>query len=191
MPAESRPLVLDNRHTGERLELRRVTEAGETRLELHGSLPPRREGPPLHVHHREHEEGRVVAGTLSAVCDGTPLRIQAGGSVRFPAGSAHRWWNADDTELVFEGTCRPLVDLDRYLWAVFEVVNSGTAQRPPLFYMAHVNWRHRHTQAVLIGPRGLQTVLFVVIVALGTVLGRYRGTTWPGCPARCPVDPQR
>ena len=67
-------LVLENRHTGERLTLRRVKRGDEVWLELKGSLPPRSEGPPLHIHFEEHEEGRVTSGTFSAVVDGTESR---------------------------------------------------------------------------------------------------------------------
>ena len=82
-----------------------------------------------------------------------------------------------------------MVDLDRYLQAVFEIMNAGPEGRPPIFYMAHAALRHRHTQAVLIMPRPVQGVLFRALVAVGTVLGYYRGTDWPGCPARCSGAP--
>lgn len=177
-------LVLENRHTGEHLALRRVERNGEVWLELKGSLPPHREGPPLHVHRLEHEEGRVISGTLSAVVDGETVRVDAGGGAQFPPGSVHRWWNDGDETLVFEGLSGPLVDLDRYLQAVFDVLNAGRPGRPSLFYMAHVARRHRRTQAVLVGPRAVQAVLFPVVVAIGTVLGKYRGSDWPGCPQR-------
>ena len=48
--------------------------------------------------------------------------------------------------------------------------------------MAHLAWRHRHTQAVLFAPLWLQKLLVPAIVFAGTILGRYRGTDWPGCP---------
>jgi len=127
-------LVVENRHTGERLALRRVMRDGQLCLELKGTLPPRQEGPPLHIHHVEIEEGRVIAGTL----------------------------------------------------------DSGPPGRPPIFYMAHLAWRHRRTQTVLFAPRWLQAVLVPGIVLLGMVLGRYRGSRWPGCPDRCieaPFEP--
>jgi hypothetical protein len=79
--------------------------------------------------------------------------------------------------------------LDRYLQAVFEVMNAGAPGRPPLFYLAHAALRHRRTQAVLVMPPAVQAILFPIVVALGTVLGRYRGTGWPGCPARCTGAP--
>ena len=186
MPA---PLVLHNRHTGERLELRRIVRDGQTCLSLQGSLPPHRQGPPRHMHFAELEEGRVVAGTLSADVDGQVLRIPAGGRATFPVGAAHRWWNDGDEMLVAHGVVRPVVDLDVYLSAVFEVLNSGPADRPPLFYIAHVAWRHRHTQCVLFMPRALQTFVLPLIVGVGTLLGRYRGTDWPGSPSRCRPAP--
>jgi len=185
------PLVLESRHTGERLEMARVRRDGAIWLRLRGTLPPHREGPPLHVHHVEAEEGHVLAGTLSAVVDGREVRIERGGSASFPVGSAHRWWNDGDEELAFEGYAGPLVDLDRYLQAVFDVLNAGTPDRPPLLYIAHVAWRHRRTQSVLIGPAPVRAILFPLAVMIGTLLGRYRGSDWPGSPARCrevPID---
>ena len=181
--------VLHNRHTGERLELRRVARHGQVWLELKGTLPPRRQGPPLHVHYNESEEGQVIAGTLSAVLDGRRIRAGAGEMARFPVGSVHRWWNDGDDTLVFEGFAKPVVDLDRYLQAVFEVLNSGSAERPPLFYMAHVAWRHRRTQAMRLVPQWIQAILLPAIVLMGTTLGRYLGTNWPGCPDRCTEAP--
>jgi mannose-6-phosphate isomerase-like protein (cupin superfamily) len=183
--------TLHNRHTGERLHLRRVVRDGVVCLELKGSLPPRQDGPPLHVHYREYEEGTVVAGTLSAEVGGRILHVGPGGAAPLPIGVPHRWWNAGDEPLVFDGIAKPVVDLDVYLGAVFEVLNSGPANRPPVFYMAHLAWRHRKTQAVLFAPRWLQAIVVPVIVLVGMVLGRYRGTRWPGCPARCtpaPID---
>jgi mannose-6-phosphate isomerase-like protein (cupin superfamily) len=180
---------LENRHTGERLALRRVQRGNEVWLELKGSLPPHREGPPMHVHFVEDEEGHIRSGTLSVVINGRRMTAEPGESTVIPRGSAHRWWNEGNEPLEFEGYARPVVDLDRYLQAVFEVMNAGPEGRPPLFYMAHVALRHRHTQRVLIMPQPLQAVLFRVLVAIGTVLGRYRGNDWPGCPSRCPGAP--
>jgi quercetin dioxygenase-like cupin family protein len=182
-------LALVNRHTGERLELRRVVRGGQVCLEMKGSLPPNQAGPPRHIHLHEHEEGTVVAGTLGAEVDGAVVHVDTGGTARLPMGSAHRWWNDGHEMLRFEGFATPVIDLDRYLAAVFDVINSGPAQRPPLFYIAHVAWRHRKTQTVLVAPRWIQAVLFPTVVLVGTVLGRYRGTEWPGCPDRCHTAP--
>ena len=185
-------LVLENRHTGEHLEIQRVAGSnGQTWLALRGSLPPHRGGPPLHIHFHEHEEGEVRAGTLAAEVDGRRIEVATGGAASFAAGSAHRWWNGGEDVLVFHGFAKPAVDLDRYLQGVFDVLNSGAATRPPLFYMAHVLWRHRRTQTILLMPRPIQAIVFPLIVLTGTILGRYRGTDWPGSPARCTGAPER
>jgi mannose-6-phosphate isomerase-like protein (cupin superfamily) len=178
-------LTLENRHTGECLEISRADRNGEKWLMLRGSLPPRRQGPPLHVHFSEIEEFHVKSGTLGAEADGRTIQVPAGGSATFKAGSSHRWWNDGDDVLIVDGYAGPVVDLDRYLQAAFEILNSSPSDRPSLFYMGHLAWRHRHTQAVLFMPRPLQAVVLPLILAVGTVLGRYRGSEWPGCPDRC------
>jgi mannose-6-phosphate isomerase-like protein (cupin superfamily) len=178
-------LIIENRHNGERLAMRRVKRGDEVWLELKGLLPPHQQGPPLHVHVAEDEEGVVRSGTLSAVLNGRRFTAGSGERVSLPRGSTHRWWNDGNEPLVFEGYARPAVDLDRFLQAIFEVLNAGSAARPPLFYMAHLLLRHRHTQTLLIMPWPIQAVLFRVIVTVGTLLGRYRGDGWPGCPSRC------
>jgi len=178
-------LQLKNRHTGETLEIRRGMRNGEMVFDLRGTLPAHRQGPPMHIHHAEDEMGVVTAGALSADLDGRKCTIGPGETIHIPRGTPHRWWNDGDQPLAFEGCTQPAVDLDRYLQAVFEVMNAGPPNRPPLFYLAHVALRHRRTQSVLIMPRMLQGVLFRIVVALGRALGLYRGTQWPGCPARC------
>ena len=60
-------LRLENRHNGEILRMYRRHDAeGRIVLFLDGTLPPKADGPPLHVHFREREEGIVKAGTLGA-----------------------------------------------------------------------------------------------------------------------------
>ena len=172
-------LTIENKHTGESLTLRRVKNpSGVEELHLSGTLPPHRQGPPLHIHFEEEEYGNVISGTLSALLDGKKISVDAGGHARFPKGISHRWWNDGDKELVFQGVATPAVDLDRYLQALFQVVNSGYPNRPPIFYMAHVLHRHRQTQLALIMPSMFQYVLFPIIVFLGKLLGKYQGTAW-------------
>jgi hypothetical protein len=72
-------LRLENRHTGEILRMRRVHDSqGRIVLTLEGTLPPRADGPPLHVHTREREEGIVRAGTLGALVGGEKIIVPSG-----------------------------------------------------------------------------------------------------------------
>jgi hypothetical protein len=184
-------LRLENRHTGEVLRLRRVRDAeGQIVLTIDGSLPPRMSGPPAHVHFHEHEEGSVKAGTLGARVGNRKIVVPTGGPVDLPARVVHAWWNAGEDLLEFSGRVIPVVDLDRYLQAVFAVLNASASGRPSIFYIAHVLWRHRHTQAVASPPQIIQRIVFPLILLVGGVLGKYRGDNWPGSPASCTGAPE-
>jgi hypothetical protein len=183
-------LWLDNRHTGERLRMRRVQDAnGQTVLYVDGSLPARASGPPPHVHFNLREEGIVKAGFLGARIGKETIMVPAGGSAVFPAGIVHSWWNAGDVLLELSGQVTPAGELDRYLQGIFAVLNAGRPGRPSLFYLAHVVWRHRHTHSLVVPPRAVLRVVFPLILMAGRLLGKYRGTGWPGSPESCTGAP--
>jgi mannose-6-phosphate isomerase-like protein (cupin superfamily) len=183
-------VTIRNRHTGEILRLSRVRDAqGQIVLNLDGSLPPRASGPPLHVHFHQREEGKVKSGTLGAQVGKEKIVVPAGGAAVFAAGTRHNWWNAGDDILEFSGQAIPAVDLDRYLQGVFAVVNASPNGRPSIFYIAHVLWRHRNAQLIATPPQAIQRIVFPVILFIGRVLGKYRGSSWPGSPESCPDAP--
>ncbi len=176
-------LSLENRHTGETLRLRRERDAsGQVILRIEGSLPPHSKGPPPHVHFQQLEEGRVLAGTLGARIAGKTMVVQTGENAAFSAGVVHSWWNAGETLLEFSGRVVPAVDLDQFLQSLFAVLNANASGKPSIFYLAHVLWRHRRTQAVVTPPVVIQRILFPVVLLIGRVLGKYKGQGWPGCP---------
>ena len=70
----------------------RVRHGDQVVLQLEGRIPPKGEGPPLHVHLVEREEVKVVAGVLSAIVGGAAIQVRVGESGVFPVGVAHRWW---------------------------------------------------------------------------------------------------
>ena len=183
-------LTLENRRTGEILRMRRVHDAqGRIVLILEGTLPPGADGPPLHVHIKEHEEGVVRAGTLGALVGGEKILVPTGGTVRLPAGIPHRWWNAGDDLLEFHGQAVPVVDFDRYIQALFAVLNASANGRPSIFHLAHVLWRHRDTQLMAVPAPAIQRIVFPVVLLIGRILGKYRGSDWPGSPESCPGAP--
>ena len=183
-------LKLEHRHTGEILRMRRVRDGqGQIILALDGSLPPGSSGPPLHLHFHEHEEIIVKAGTLGAQIGTESVVVQAGGTAVLPAGLRHRWWNAGDDMLENSGYAVPVVDLDRFLQALFAVLNASPNGRPSIFYLAHVLWRHRNTQLVAVPPPPIQKIVFPILLLIGHILGKYRGSSWPGSPESCPGAP--
>lgn len=184
-------LQLENRNTGETLRIVRVRDAeGQTILTIDGSLPPRKNGPPLHVHFHQREEVIVKAGLLGAQIGKETVVVPAGGAGVFPAGVAHKWWNAGDDVLELSGRVIPAGDLDRFLQALLAVLNANPSGKPSIFYLVHVLWRHRHTQAILVPPRVIQKIVFPVVLFMGRVLGKYQGDGWPGSPASCTGAPE-
>ena len=100
----------------------------------------------MHFHQRE--EGTVKAGTLGAQIGREKIVVPTGG----PAGVVHKWWNAGDDLLEFNGQATPTGDLDRYLQAAFAVLNAGPSGRPSIFLPGSCcggtgtrrrSWRHR------------------------------------------------
>jgi quercetin dioxygenase-like cupin family protein len=184
-------LQLENKRTGEILRMRRVRDAeGQTILAIEGSLPPRASGPPPHVHFHQGEEINVKAGTLGARIGKKSIVVPAGESAVFPAGAVHAWWNAGDDLLELNGRAIPAGDLDRYLQALIAVLNASPSGRPSIFYLAHVLWRHRHTQSVMLPPRIIQRIVFPFVLLVGRALGKYRGNSWPGSPESCTGAPE-
>ena len=184
-------LLLENRNTGEILRIGRMRDAnGQTILTIDGSLPPRKNGPPLHVHFHQREEGVVKAGSLGAQIGKETVVVPTGGAGVFPAGVAHKWWNAGDGVLELSGRVIPAGDLDRFLQALFAVLNASSSGRQSIFYLAHVLWRHRHTQAVMAPARAVQKIVVPIGLLMGHVLGKDRGNDWPGSPASCTGAPE-
>jgi len=184
-------LRLENQHSGEILRIQRVRDGeGQAILVIEGSLPPKASGPPPHIHLNLQEEGMVKAGTLGARVGSQKVEIPAGGTAVFPAKVVHTWWNAGEDLLELSGRAIPAGDLDRYLQAIFAVVNASESGRPSLFYLAHVLWRHRHTQAIVTPPLAVQRILFPLILVIGRILGKYRGADWPGSPESCTGAPE-
>ena len=172
---------LHNRHNGERLHLTRGVEDGREVLYLEGSLPPHSEGPPMHVHVDQDESGEVISGRLSAIVDGKTITLGTGERAFFPRGVRHRWWNAGDETLVFKGKADPAGDLDQYLEGIFAIINASASGRPSLFHIAHLSLRHPG-QRVSPAPAWVDRILFRIIVAIGTLVGAYPASGWPGAP---------
>jgi quercetin dioxygenase-like cupin family protein len=184
-------LTVENHHTGEILRMRRVRGLdGHTVLLLEGSLPPGTSGPPLHIHSDSRETILVQSGLLGVRIGRETCDVPPGKTAAIPAGALHTWWNAGDELLETSGRAVPASDLDRFIQAMFAVVNASSSGRPPIFYLAHVLWRHRRTQTVAPPPRAVQRMVFPLMLLLGTALGKYRGTAWPGSPASCTGAPE-
>ncbi|MGE0451341.1 MAG: cupin domain-containing protein [Vicinamibacterales bacterium] len=169
------PHTIDN-GAGERLTfLRRVPDAmhGE-RLEIENRVAPG-QGPPMHVHHWQEEALTVRAGRIGYQRQGGPPHFASvGETVVFPAGDAHRFWNAGEDDLECTGYVRPPDNVEFFLEALFESTRRNGGTRPHPLDAAFLVTRYRSEFAILEIPALVQRLFFPVLVAVGSALGRYR-----------------
>jgi len=67
-------------------------------LGMFEAFVPAGEGPPLHVHEREDEFFRVLAGRFGFWCAGDYVELMEGGCIALPRGVPHRFCNVGKTE---------------------------------------------------------------------------------------------
>jgi hypothetical protein len=68
-----------------------------------------------------------------------------------------------------------------YLEGIFAIINASASGRPSLFHIAHLSLRHP-SQRVSPAPAWVDRILFRIIVAIGTLVGAYPASDWPGAP---------
>jgi quercetin dioxygenase-like cupin family protein len=160
---------------GERLTfLRRVSTPRGERLEVENCVQPGG-GPPMHVHHHQEESLTVVQGRIGYQRPGEEPRFaEAGETVTFGAGEAHRFWNAGEGELRCTGYIEPPDSIEYFLRAIYESQKRSGGSRPGAFDAAYLSWRYRDEFAMVDIPRFVQCFVFPVQVLVGTLLGKYR-----------------
>ena len=168
------PYTIDNGH-GERLTFVGVAQGprGEC-LEVDGVAQPGA-GPPMHVHYLQEEAARVERGRLGYQSPGGEPRFAGPGElVVWPAGTAHKWWNAGRDELQMRGWCSPPDNLEFFLGALFASTKENGGKRPGLFDAAFLATRYRTEFALLEIPAAVRRVVLPIVYAVGTVLGKYK-----------------
>jgi mannose-6-phosphate isomerase-like protein (cupin superfamily) len=157
-----RDITLVNRHTTERLVLRHADD-GRDVVHLRGTLEPGRPGPPLHVHLRSDERGRVLAGTVGVRIGRRTSTHGPGSALFLPKGVPHTWWNAGDDLLEMEGEVDEAGAFIPFLAGVFELVNASPTGRPSLPRLAKLLRAHRDEYRLAAVPALVERVLFPVM----------------------------
>ncbi len=117
----------------------------------------------------------VERGTIGYQSEGGPQHTAGPGeSVRFAPGEAHRFWNADDDELVCTGYIRPPGNFEYFLSEVYASMRRTGGDRPGFFDGAYLGQRYRSEFEMTEIPAPVRRFVFPVIVAAGRLLGRHR-----------------
>ena len=160
---------------GERLTfLRRVPgRGGGERLEVENVVAPGA-GPVMHVHHYQEEVLTVQKGRMGYQRLGEPPRFAGPGeTVAFKPGEVHKFWNVGQDELVGTGYIEPADNIEYFLGAIFESRKRSGGVRPHPLDAAFLVRRYRSEFGLAEIPAAVQWLVFPIMVAIGTLLGRY------------------
>jgi quercetin dioxygenase-like cupin family protein len=166
------PYAIENGQ-GERLTFTGVTRGphGE-RLGVDGVAQPGA-GPPMHVHYLQEEGARVVRGRIGYQSPGGPPQFAGPGElVVWPAGTAHKWWNAGSDELHMTGWCSPPDNIEFFLGTLYASTKENGG-RPGLFDAAFLLTRYRTEFSMLELPAVVRRVVMPIAYVVGMVLGKY------------------
>jgi uncharacterized cupin superfamily protein len=173
MSRYSYPHTIDD-GAGERLTfVRRVPGPNGDRLEIQNVVAPGA-GPIMHVHHYQDEVVTVQQGRIAYQRLGEqPQFAGPGETVAFKAGEVHRFWNAGDVDLVGTGYIEPADNIEYFLGAIFESRSRSGGDRPNPLDAAFLARRYRSEFGLAEIPAAVQRIVFPVMVAIGTLFGRY------------------
>jgi len=173
MPRYSYPHTIDD-GAGERLTfLRRVPRPDGDRLEVENCVSPGA-GPIMHVHHYQDEVVTVKQGRIGYQRLGeAPQFAGPGETVAFKAGEVHKFWNAGNDDLVGTGYIHPADNIEYFLGAIFESRKRSGGSGPNPLDVAYLARRYRSEFGIAAVPAVVQRLVFPVMVAVGTLLGRY------------------
>ena len=170
------PYTIDNGH-GERLTFTGISNGptGE-RAEAEGIAQPGA-GPPMHVHHLQDEVIQVISGRLGYQTLNGPEQFAGPGElVVWPAGTAHRWWNAGSGELHSTGWWQPPDNVEFFLGAIFESARENGG-RPGAFDAAFLTTRYRTEFEMVEIPLVVRRLVMPILYGVGKILGKHRKYT--------------
>jgi mannose-6-phosphate isomerase-like protein (cupin superfamily) len=168
------PHVIEN-GSGERLTFVRVAPGrAADRLEAVNLVRPG-SGPPMHAHLLQEESLTVQRGRMGYQRPGEPAQFAAvGESVVFKRGEAHKFWNAGDGDLECLGYIEPPDNIEYFLTQLYDSTRRNGGKAPNLFEAAFLIRRYRSEFVMLEIPALVQLAVFPVLIAIGTLLGKYR-----------------
>jgi mannose-6-phosphate isomerase-like protein (cupin superfamily) len=167
--------VIENAVTGERIVFRKTSrETNGNAVVIETFVRPNGFVAAAHVHPSQEERFEVLSGSLGMKVGGEKVVAGPGQRVTVPAGTAHTFWNAGDTEAHFVCEISPALQFESLLETMFALAADGKTNRKgmpnPLRLAVIANW-HFDTVQLPFPPAILQRIG----LALGAPLGRLLG----------------
>jgi quercetin dioxygenase-like cupin family protein len=164
--------VIDQPGEGERFEIIRSAHHDGGPLQFEWTLQPRKPGPPMHIHPTEHEIIKVLSGRARITLDGEVHFVEAGKSMRLPAGIPHQV-RGDGDELLH---CRVTSDSGHHFETILDLLAEGGFRG----FSKVAQLIDQHPEVLVQTQWHIRAVVWTV-GKLGRLLGhRYRDTARAG-----------
>jgi quercetin dioxygenase-like cupin family protein len=127
-----------------------------------------------HVHPAQTETFEVLSGKLGAKIGRKRVQAEAGDVLVVEPGTAHKWWNAGDGELVFRTEVRPALQFEQLIETMFSLAADGKTNKkgmPSPIRLAVIANHHFGDVQLPVVPRWMQKAA----LALGAPAGRLFG----------------
>ena len=167
--------MIENAVTGERLRFHRTS--AETNGELvvvETFVQPGGQVAAAHVHPHQKERFIVVEGTVGFKRGREQLVAGPGDEIVVEPGTAHKFWNAGDTEARFFCEIRPALQFERLIETMFGLAADGKTNKkgmPNPLRLAVIANHHFEDVQLPVVPRWMQKAA----LALGAPVGRSLG----------------
>jgi quercetin dioxygenase-like cupin family protein len=167
--------TIENPVTGERLHfLETSAETNGEYVLIETTVQPNGFVAAAHVHPYQTETFEIESGTLAFELDGEKIVAGPGERVTVPAGSAHKFWNAGDSEALFVCEVRPALGFERLIETMFGLAADGKTNRkgmPNPLRLAVIANAHFDDVRLPFPPEWMQKTG----LAMGAPLGRLMG----------------
>src|SRR5262245_12187701 len=169
--------VIENPVTGERIIFRKTSrDTGGQAVVIETFVQPDGFVAAAHVHPSQEERFEVLKGSVGFKIGRDKLVAGPGQRVTVPAGTAHKFWNAGDTEAHFVCEVRPALQFESLLETMFALAVDGKTNKkgmPNPLRLAVIANAHFDTVRLPFPPAILQRIG----LALGSPAGRLLGYT--------------
>lgn len=131
-------------------------------------------GPAMHTHLQQDECLTVVSGSMGYQIQGeAPKFAQAGDTVLFKRGEAHRFWAEGKEVLHCKGWIHPANTIVFFLGSIFRAQQKSGKGEPEMFDGAYLLTRYAREYDMPEIPGFVKKVILPVTYFVGNVLGKY------------------
>ena len=132
-------------------------------------------GPAMHTHFKQEEELTVLSGKMGYQLFGEePKYANAGDTVLFKRGVAHKFWAEGNDDLYCKGWIMPANTIVFFLSALYAAQNKSCTSEPETFDGAYLMTRYSAEYYIPEIPAFVKKTIIPLTYQIGRVLGKYK-----------------